>query len=82
MDELKINELLDQATGIYNSALGRMPGLEKWAESFENSDEAIFAQQFYNYVLDKNKHPATRVFCMDSFTRWDFLEYLSSNRAA
>ena len=43
MDESKITELLNQATKIYNSALGRMPGLEEWAESFEHHDEAIFA---------------------------------------
>jgi hypothetical protein len=79
MDESIIVKLLDQAQSIYGSATGCMPGLQRWSESFGDTEEGIFARRIYSFVFDKNGAPSTRVFSIDTIIREDFLKSLKLN---
>ena len=82
METLREQQLLFRAEIIYNSALGRMPGLERWAKSLEGEDGA-FARALYDFVLGKNSTPSGRTFGIDSVLRADFLlHYHSKNSIA
>jgi len=75
----KIKELLIQARYIYNSAQGRMPGLEQWANSRQNSDREI-ALLIYNFFDARNSHAETRIFGFDNLLEQEILEALSTHK--
>lgn len=78
-DHEQAKELLMQARRIYNSAQGRMPGLEQWAHSKQNSDRDI-ALFIYNFFSTRNSHAETRIFAFDSLLEEEILEAFSMDK--
>ena len=81
MEKEREKELLFQARYIYSSALGRMPGLEQWADSFKGTEEYSFTQGLYDYISKRNAQVSARVFDIDHLLQEDFLKHLSLNSA-
>ncbi len=79
MDTRREQEILEEARRIYNSALGRMPGLEKWTDSFKGAEEYFFVNELSSFINRKNQNVSTRVFDIDYIFQREFLDYLSIN---
>ncbi len=75
----KVRELLMQARCIYNSAQGRMPGLEEWAHSRQNCDTDI-ALLIYKFFDARNSRAETRIFAFDNLLEEEILEALFTHK--
>jgi hypothetical protein len=79
MDDKRLIKFINTASEIYNQASGRMSGVEKWRDKFENgSDERKYANKICFYLIENNK-PNSFILVIRDDEKKKILEYLTNS---